>query len=151
LHLLIYTSAELPLKELLASVGVELTLRQTANQKDKGGRKKKGPLPEVELGAFLQEKKAGLQIARISEDGAAQNAGLSANDVIIAVNGLKLTLAKLEQQLLLASVGEFWKIHAFRRDELMEFKLELVAAPRNTVVLQAGEQHASRKDWLKGD
>ncbi len=151
LHLLIYTSAELPLKELLASVGVELTLRQTANQKDKGGLKKEGPLPEVELGAFLQEKEAGLQIARISEDGAAQNAGLSANDVIIAVNGLKLTLAKLEQQLLLASVGEQWKIHAFRRDELMEFNLELVAAPRNTVVLQAGEQHASRKDWLEGD
>ncbi|MCZ6668083.1 MAG: peptidase M61, partial [Gammaproteobacteria bacterium] len=60
LHLLIYTSAELPLKELLASVGVELTLRQTANQKDKGGFKKEGPLPEVELGAFLQEKEAGL-------------------------------------------------------------------------------------------
>jgi predicted metalloprotease with PDZ domain len=151
LHLLIYTSTELPLEELLATVGVELTIRQAGNQKDKGGKPHEGPLPAVELGAFLEEKEGGLAIVRVREDGAAQCAGLSANDVIIAVNGLKLTLAKLEQQLLLAAVGEQWKIHAFRRDELMEFDLELIAAPKNTVVLQAGEQHLSRKDWLKDD
>jgi hypothetical protein len=57
----------------------------------------------------------------------------------------------LEQQLLLASVGEHWKIHAFRRDELMEFDLELIAAPKNTVVLQAGEHATLRQHWLKGD
>ena len=151
LHLLIYTPAELPLQELLTTVGVELRLRQTANQKDKGGKKHKGSLPEVELGAFLKEKEAGLQIARVSEDGAAQRAGLSANDVIVAVNGLKLSLAKLEQQLLLACVGEHWKIHAFRRDELMEFDLELIAAPKNTVVLQASEHATLRQYWLKSD
>jgi predicted metalloprotease with PDZ domain len=151
LHLLIYTSTELPLEELLATVGVELTIRQAGNQKDKGGKPHEGPLPAVELGAFLEEKEGGLAIARVREDGAAQCAGLSANDVIVAVNGLKLTLAKLEQQLLLAGVGEQWKIHAFRRDELMEFDLELIAAPMNTVVLQAGEQHLFRKDWLKDD
>ncbi len=92
-----------------------------------------------------------MQIARVSEDGAAQRAGLSANDVIVAVNGLKLSLAKLEQQLLIAGVGEQWTIHAFRRDELMEFELELIAAPRNTVVLQAGENATLRQHWLKGD
>jgi predicted metalloprotease with PDZ domain len=151
LHLLIYTSTELPLEELLATVGVELTIRQAGNQKDKGGKPHEGALPGVELGAFLEEKEGGLAIVRVREDGAAQCAGLSANDVIIAVNGLKLTLAKLEQQLLLAGVGERWKIHAFRRDELMEFDLELIAAPMDTVVLQAGEQNQPRKDWLKGD
>jgi len=151
LRLLIYTSAELPLEELLATVGVELTIRQASNQKDKGGKPHEGELPQVDLGAYLEEKADGLEIARVSEGGAAQCAGLSANDVIIAVNGLKLTLAKLEQGLLLAGVGELWKIHAFRRDELMEFDLELSAAPVNTVVLQAGEQHQPRKDWLKGD
>ena len=127
-----------------------MAIRQASNQKDKGGKPHEGSLPGVELGAFLEEKEGGLAIARVREDGAAQCAGLSANDVIIAVNGLKLTLAKLEQQLLLAGVGEQWKIHAFRRDELMEFDLDLTAATKNTVVLQAGEQHQRRKDWLQG-
>jgi predicted metalloprotease with PDZ domain len=63
---------------------------------------------------------------------------------------LKLTLAQLEQQLLLASVGEQWEIHAFRRDELMEFELSLKAAQNNTVVLQAGEQTQQQQAWLTG-
>jgi hypothetical protein len=52
---------------------------------------------------------------------------------------------------LLASVDELWKIHAFRRDELMEFELGLLAATKTTVVLQTGEPEQSRKDWLEDD
>jgi predicted metalloprotease with PDZ domain len=151
LHQLIYTSNEMPLDELLATVGIERRLRQSASQKDRGGKPAEGPVPEVDLGAFLQEKEGGLQIIRINEDGSAQRAGLSANDVIVAVDGLKLTLASLEQRLLLASVDELWKIHAFRRDELMEFELGLLAATKTTVVLQTGEPEQSRKDWLEDD
>jgi hypothetical protein len=33
----------------------------------------------------------------------------------------------------------------------MEFELELIAAPRNTVVLQAGENATLRQHWLKSD
>jgi len=147
---LIYSSDELPLQELLASVGITMNLQPASNQKDKGGKENEGPLPEVDFGAFIQEKNGGLQILRVSEGGSTQAAGLSANDAIIAVNDLKLTLAQLEQQLLLASVGEQWKIHAFRRDELMEFELSLKAAEKDTVLLQAGEQHQQRQAWLTG-
>jgi len=150
MHKLIYSSDELPMQGLLASVGITMDFRPASNQKDKGGKKNEGPLPEVDFGAFIEEKNGGLQILRVSEGGSAQAAGLSANDAIIAVNDLKLTLAQLEQQLLLASVGEQWKIHAFRRDELMEFELSLKAAQNNTVVLQASEQTQQRQVWLTG-
>ena len=151
LHQLIYTSNEMPLDELLVTVGIERRLRQSASQKDRGGKPAEGAIPKVDLGAFIEEKEGGLQIVRVTEDGSAQRAGLSANDVIVAVNGLKLTLASLEQRLLLASVDELWKIHAFRRDELMEFELGLLAAAKTTVVLQTGEPEQSRKDWLGDD
>ena len=127
-----------------------MNFQPASNQKDKGGKKNEGPLPEVDFGAFIEEKNGGLQILRVSEGGSAQAAGLSANDAIIAVNDLKLTLAQLEQQLSLASVGEQWKVHAFRRDELMEFELGLKAAQNNTVVLLADEEIQQRQAWLTG-
>jgi predicted metalloprotease with PDZ domain len=59
-------------------------------------------------------------------------------------------MAQLEQQLSLAAIGEQWKIHAFRRDELMEFELSLQAAQNNTVVLQSDEQTQQRQAWVTG-
>ena len=151
MHRLIYASDELPLQELLNSVGITMDFRHASNQKDKGGKVTEGSLPEVDFGAFVEPKNGGLQILRVSEGGSAQAAGLSANDEIIAVNELKLTLAQLEAKLSLAAVGECWKIHAFRRDELMEFELILQAAKNDTVVLQPGEADQRRQAWLKGN
>jgi len=150
MHSLIYSSDELPLQDLLASVGVVINFRPASNQKDKGGKKNEGPLPEVDFGAFVEEKNGGLHLLRVSEGCSAQAAGLSANDQIIAVNDLKLTLAQLEAKLSLAAVGEQWKIHAFRRDELMEFEMSLQAAKNDTVVLTPGEQDQRRQAWLSG-
>jgi predicted metalloprotease with PDZ domain len=147
---LIYTSDDLPLKELFHSTGIEMSLRPASNQKDKGGKVVKEPLPAVDFGAFMQEKNGSLEILRVTEDGSAQTAGLSANDSIIAVNGLKLNLTQLEQQLTLATVGDQWKIHGFRRDELIEFELTLAAARSDTVVLLADEPNRHRQAWLSG-
>jgi predicted metalloprotease with PDZ domain len=150
MHKLIYSSDELPMQGLLASVGITMDFRPASNQKDKGGKENEGPLPEVDFGAFVEDKNGGLQILRVSEGGSVQAAGLSADDNIVAVNDLKLTLAQLEQQISLAAVGEQWKIHAFRRDELMEFELSLKATQNNSVVLQADEQHQQQQAWLTG-
>ena len=62
---------------------------------------------------------------------AAHLAGLSAHDVVVAVNGLRITAADAGDQLAGAlsryPVGETVEIHAFRRDELMVFKARLQA------------------------
>ena len=150
MHQLIYCVDELPLQALFNSVGIEMSLRPASNQKDKGGKVSEEPLPAVDLGAFIQENNGGLEILRVSEGGSAQAAGLSANDSIIAVNGLKLNMAQLEQQLALATVGDEWRIHVFRRDELMEFELILAATRNDTVVLLADEPDRHRQAWLLG-
>jgi len=147
---LIDSSEALPLQELLTSVGIKMNSRGAGDQKDKGGKIHQGPLSEVDFGAFVEESNGGLKILRVREDGSAQAAGLSANDVIIAANELKLTLSQLEKQLSLAAVGEQWKIHAFRRDELMEFEMTLAAARNDIVVLEADTPDQNRQAWFTG-
>jgi len=149
MHSLIYQTDELPLPDLLKNVGIELKSRVMASQKDRGGKSVEAPLPAVSLGAFFKEQDGALRILRLDEDGSAMNAGLSAEDSIIAVDGIRLSLDKLEQKLALANVGDSWQVHAFRRDELYEFTVTLLAAKANTVELQClADQGDRQQSWL---
>ena len=76
--------------------------------------------------------------------------GLSADDNIIAVNGIRLSLDKLEQQLTLAKLDDSWKIHAFRRDELYAFDVALLVAKPNTVDLEVNAESDQHLNWLGG-
>jgi len=139
LHEWIYGRSDLPLPQLLAAHGVEVEQRVAASAADKGGKPVEGTLPQVDLGAVLKDTEAGLAIQRVTEAGAAQQAGLASGDCIIAINSLRLSLAQLEARLRHACPGERLKVHAFRRDELHEFEVELQPAERNTFVLRPPE------------
>ena len=144
---MIYGRTDLPLPQLLENFGVAFKRQQASSQTDRGGKLQTSPTPQVDLGCFLQERDGGLSLVRVSEGGAAQLAGLAAGDVMIAVNGLKLNLAQIEQQLKLVSVDDVWKIHAFRRDELYEFQVTLQAAANTTIALQI-EDSEKAQQWL---
>ena len=144
---------ELPLIQLLETVGIDVQRRVAGNAKDKGGKEAEGDLPRVDFGAVLKEHESGLLLQRVSESGSAQSAGLSAEDKIVAVDGLGLNLPKFEKKLLLANPGDQWLVNAFRRDELNSFEVSLQAADENTFVLQLAEQCqgkplAHRKAWF---
>ncbi len=151
LHQLVHQTSKLPLEELLGEVGVEMIRRVASNQNDKGGEVIKDPLPSVAFGAFLKDQDDGLRIVKVDEDGSAQSAGLSAEDIIVAVDGIRFTLANFEKKLLFAEVGERWVVHAFRRDELHEFEVILQPAAEHTVVLQLSDQQQQQQQaWLTG-
>ena len=145
---LIHGTGELPLPELLADAGIEVLRRVASNAKDRGGKPANGELPAVDIGGALKDGDNGLTILRVVEAGALQSAGLSAQDVIIAVDGLKLNLAQLEQRLLRARPGDVWRLHAFRRDELYQFDLSLQAAAEDTYVLSVADADRARRSWL---
>ena len=146
---MIYGTAELPLVGLLESFGIDVKLRNSGNSQDKGGKEVSGPLSAVDLGAALKDGDTGLTILRLVEAGSAQIAGLSAGDQIIAIDGLKLNLGQVEKKLLRASPGDVWQVHAFRRDELHQFDIQLQAATENTFVLKAQDQPQSKRlAWL---
>ena len=68
-------------------------------------------------------------------DGPAARAGLSGNDVLVAIDGLKATPERIASTLTRYAPGETVEIHAFRRDELARFAVTLDAAPDDTCYL----------------
>ena len=65
------------------------------------------------------------KLSQVHEGGAAHLAGLSAGDVLVALDGLRVTGNNLDALLARYAVGAQVAIHAFRRDELMMFTASL--------------------------
>jgi predicted metalloprotease with PDZ domain len=145
---------ELPLAELLPWVGLELKWRRAESADDQGGKPptEDGARVRPWLGARLTDGNGGARLSQVFDGGPAQAAGLSAGDVIFACDGLRVSGKELDGRLRAYPVGTRVRIHAFRRDELLEVDLELTAAPADTAWLAPleGDEEAARrrKDWL---
>ena len=118
----VHGTRELPLKSLLAEFGIRLDWEAAKTPS---------------LGIKTVTEGDSIRLATVFDDGAAQAAGLASGDVLIALDGLRVTPASLERMLARYQPGDILKIHAFRRDELMEFSLRLAAPDRDTARLTA--------------
>ncbi len=148
----IYGTGDLPLVELLDSVGIDVVERAASGLQDKGGKDADGELPRVDFGAVLKSDNGGLAIQRVGESGSAQAAGLAAGDQVIAIDGLRLDLTQFEKKIQRAAPGDCWRVHAFRRDELNEFDVVLREAAADTFVLKIGDRHVERRRaWLNAE
>ena len=151
----LYGVEELPLEELLSEFGISYNLRPTTSVDDKGGAELKSTREQnVSIGARFTEDKLGAKLTQVFSDESAEDAGLSAGDIIIAVNDLQITKSNINKTIESYSVGDKLIIHAFRRDELKLFKLTINAAELTTCYLQANKQiddeRKSRMNrWLK--
>ena len=152
----VHGTEDLPLKDLLARFGVEYSLRAAESAADGGGKpaSKKNVQPRAVLGAKISAN-GEARLIHVYDGGAAQAAGLSAGDVVLAVDGLKVGGGNLDARIASYPVGTLLKLHAFRRDELMEFGVTLQAAPADTCHLTLMDTHddaiRQRQDsWLGG-
>ena len=127
---LINTTDELPLDQLFPEFGLSYSLKN-----DKS-------LP---LGLKLVEKPEGVLVQSARRDGAAAQAGLSAHDVIIAIDGLKATMKLVEKY---AKQEGSYSILAFRRDELMSFDVKAAGSELTEVELKVEDQTKAEK-WFK--
>lgn len=150
------STAELPVKSMLATVGIEMHLRQAESSSDKGGKPPATPgsPARVSLGARAADDPAGVKLTHVIDEGSAQTAGLSAGDVIVAIDGLRASAKTLDQRLSGYRPGNLLGMHAFRRDELREFKVELRSAPEDTCWLTLSNADRTavnrRRGWLEG-
>ncbi|NWK76227.1 M61 family peptidase [Acinetobacter cumulans] len=126
---LVNTTDELPLDQLFPEFGLSYTLNS-----DKA-------LP---FGLKLTDKPEGVVVSSARRDGVAAKAGLSANDVIVAIDGIKAT-AKLAEKY--AKQDGTFTIHAFRRDELMTFEVNAAGSVLTEVELKVEDQAKAEK-WL---
>ena len=106
-------TADLPLARLYAPFGVKV----------EDTRKNAKPAFDVGTGRDGGDCK----LTQVHEGGAAHKAGLSAGDILVAVEGLRVSgnPANLDALLSRYKVGDTVAVHAFRRDELMTFKVQL--------------------------
>lgn len=128
----VYGTEELPLQALLADAGVLLSTDT-----------KVWP-----LGIKVQETTQGLQVQQVLRHSAAAVAGLSAQDVIIAINQLKASNSLLLQTLELhKDKAQSIPLHVFRRDELKSFYLQGKAEAMPAASLKV-QDPALLKRWL---
>ncbi|MFV5191166.1 M61 family metallopeptidase [Acinetobacter courvalinii] len=128
---LINTTDELPLDQLFPEFGLSYTLKH-----DKA----------LAFGLKGVDKAEGVVVQQVRRDSAAAQAGLSANDVILAIDGVKASeklLAKYAKQ-----QGTF-TVYAFRRDELLQVELQAGENKLTTVELKVEDQQKVDR-WLKG-
>lgn len=150
----LYGTEDVPLAEVLGDVGVAMCLRAAESAQDKGGKPaKKTSRTRPVLGVRVVAENGGAKLANVFSGGAAERAGLAANDVVVALDGLRVNGANLEKMVEGYQVGDRLRVHAFRRDELMEFEAVLQAAPADTCELTLIEEidaatRARREHWL---
>ncbi|MBV8622970.1 MAG: PDZ domain-containing protein, partial [Herbaspirillum sp.] len=105
------------------------------------------------LGARFTKEGSDAKLATVYEGGPAMQAGLSAGDKLVALDGLRVPASGPESLLARYRINDTVRIHAFRRDELMEFSLKLKADTAPQVSLKAmGKPVAvvrQRETWLR--
>lgn len=112
--------ADVPLADLLKPEGFELTWKATDTT--------------ATLGATYKTVGQWLAVRQVHEGSAAHQAGLSANDKLIAIDNLQVgnSAASLTQLLKSYRAGDKIRIHAFRDDVLLALDATLAPATANT-------------------
>jgi predicted metalloprotease with PDZ domain len=149
---------ELPLAEILQAFGIELYLLPAKSPTDLGSVVEERPKIELGkpvLGAKWEQQTRGLLLQQVHDGGAAQIAGLSAGDEIIAVDCTRMDAARLESYLTRLPADSQIVVHAFRHDELMQFDVKPLPAPADTCCFYLpsaidDKQSQLRTDWLSG-
>lgn len=149
------STEDLDLAGLLGTMGIELRLRPSRGPKDLGGvpEEAKDEPARRELGIRLEPGVAEPVIGVVLSDSPAQQAGLSPGDTLVAMDGIRIQREKLVDMLADVPEGGEAVVHAFRRDELMNFRVSPRLAPADTCELRIlrdlPEGIASRRrKWL---
>ena len=149
-------TGELPLESLLKSHGIELHARVRSGARDKGGVEGDADAAaRVWIGATLLQRDGASVFSSIDSGGPAELAGVAPGDQAVALDGLLLSAANIDDRLRAYRAGDELQLTVFRGDELISIEIELGAAPEDTCYLtsddEAGDVGAARRSaWLSG-
>ena len=144
------STAELPVQELLTEFGVKAWLRPAAGPADEGGRSEAKPLASAWLGLTLRAADTG--VAQVLSGSPAARAGLAGGDLLVALDGLRVTAANWSKLADALPPGRTVSLHYFRGDELLETQLLPAPLPADTWTLSlvdaSGATLERRRKWL---
>lgn len=131
----VQSTDELPLAGLLEQFAVRL--RRAAASKT------------PRLGVQTDNDGNEVRLTTVYADSPAQAAGLSAGDLLVAIDGLRVTPKTLERLLSRRKAGQSVDVLAFRRDELLSFSVELEPPAHDRHRLQLKKRgNTLRRAWL---
>ena len=132
-------TGDLPLADALAPFGISLASKSVATSAALGGR--------------TAADGGDCKLASVFANGVAHRAGLSAGDLLVALDGLRITATNLTGLLERYSAGDSVTLQAFRRDELMTFTVKLALDDASQLQLTSQAKPAAavrlRKAWLE--
>lgn len=128
-------TGELPLTPLFKRFGVKAEA-QKANR-------------TAALGIKTKTDDGWVRVTQVLDGGAAQAGGVSAGDLLAAVDGLRVAPGQLDKLLARYRAADPVTLHVFRRDELHVLPLTLAREPaaQHKLSLESG-RHAARTRWL---
>jgi len=150
----LYTTQDLPFKMLLEKMGLSLTLRQAQSLEDLGGvlNQKSVAINQGSLGIKFTKNNGRVMIQSVFTGSAASEAGLSAQDEIIAINGIKVDETNIEKILNRLTAHQKISMHLFRQDVLQEKLIIIKEASIDTaeisVMSTSEEQKLKLEMWL---
>jgi predicted metalloprotease with PDZ domain len=128
-------TGDVPLAPLLKKFGVQVTSK---------------PGPMLSLGAKVSADGPFARVRQVLDDTPAQRAGLSADDVLVALDGLRIQGDQLDRLLTRYRSNDQVEIHYFRRDVLSVAQVRLDGDSGSNYQLSlAGVRHTARRQWLK--
>jgi predicted metalloprotease with PDZ domain len=127
------STRDLPLETLLEPFGLALAPEPDRNAKPSLGARLRGG--------------ADCTLAAVHDGSAAQKAGLSAGDVLVAIDGLRVTGANLDALLSRYLPGAKVEVHAFRRDELRTAQVKLDDPEVSRYTLSVADKRAAARNW----
>lgn len=140
---------ELPFTELLAGFGVRAQRRAAVSDTDSGGWVSGEP-PRAWAG--LKLRAGDVRVQHVYRDSPAQQAGVSANDQLIAIDGLRVSAANWASRVAALQAGHHYPLHVFRNDELLSLDFVPGEPPADTWTLTLVDADAAiearRRAWI---
>ena len=134
---LLYSTEELKLDSLFSNFGICFQLLPESKKMDKGGfvDKKVQREPTCSLGINHTTSASGAKIITVFDGGSASLSRLSSGDIIIALDGYKVSSSELDKLIAKFPDGSEVEISYFRRDKLYQRRIKLSSSVPNTCYL----------------
>ena len=147
----LYTTADLPLAELLATIGIGLQWQ--AQPRSHGGAflsepPTETPAPASDFGARFKQNSDHATLTHVFNGGSAENAALCPQDKIIAIDGYACT--DLAAQWVQLPIDTTARLHYFRTGILYVADITVQAAEADTAVLYITDRELF-ENWLYND
>ncbi|VAW96087.1 Putative protease [hydrothermal vent metagenome] len=152
----LYGTQDLALDDYFNSVGIGLHSYIGDSIDNAGGVKNKADTEDdkvTSIGARVVKNPLGAKLSHVFDNGNAQKSGLSAGDIVIAIDNIQVTKSSFEKTAQSYPPDSNILIHAFRRDELMLFSLQTATSPKDTFYLEVMDNPNevmlnNKRQWL---